>query len=83
VRFNCDYFKQRRAARWDAALEWSRTFAWLPVRLADGDCRWLETVEWRITAAQYFRDDQDIRRELYVKSGLFGSDWSEYREPQP
>ncbi len=27
--------------------DWHDVFAWLPIKIADNDCRWLETVECR------------------------------------
>jgi hypothetical protein len=84
VKFNCDWFKQRRAARWDAAQDWTRTFAWLPLRLAESDCRWLEPVEWRITPWDALANGcPDWRRKFHIDSGLFSSEWAEYRSPQP
>jgi hypothetical protein len=42
MRFNCgDGWLERRCKR----ERWHRWFAWRPVRVADGDCRWLEYVE--------------------------------------
>lgn len=44
---------------------WHDYFAWLPVRVADRECRWLETVE---------------RRGTYVGSSDFGDTWTwDYR----
>lgn len=41
MRFNCD----RKATRADYFLNWHRWFAWYPVKIKTGDCRWLEIVE--------------------------------------
>lgn len=32
----------------NARAQWHRWFAWRPVRLESGDCRWLEYVERRV-----------------------------------
>jgi len=45
VKFNCGPSK---AERWRQQQEWHPWFAWLPVRIAEGDCRWLEEVGRRI-----------------------------------
>lgn len=34
-------------ARLDAPHSWHPWFAWFPIQLAQGDCRWLEVVERR------------------------------------
>lgn len=47
MRFNCDRFK--RPSRHQRITQWHRWFAWYPVRIADGDCRWLEYVERKAT----------------------------------
>ena len=55
--------------------EWVRIFAWLPVRVAKNDCRWLEYVEKQ---ESYYR----------VVITFFGSKWKpkprdiKYREVQ-
>lgn len=40
MKFNCDSGKERK-------MTWHIWFAWFPVRVAKGDCRWLEKVERR------------------------------------
>ncbi len=50
MRFNCgpDQETQRRRRRQKARdhwCSWHRWFAWYPVRIKEGDCRWLEFVE--------------------------------------
>lgn len=51
MKFDCDSRRDRREAkrkaRKAALREWHPYFAWFPVRLAHGDCRFLETVERR------------------------------------
>ena len=39
--------EQRRRTKYERLMTWHRHFAWLPIRVADGDCRWLEFVERR------------------------------------
>lgn len=62
MKFDCrdETWSEEKARR----AQWRKWFAWLPVRLADRDCRWLEVVE---------------RRELY-ESGYDGNWYWEYRE---
>lgn len=50
MKFNCGptYAEERVAAR-----KWHRVFAWSPVRIASGDCRWLEWVERRTRRTEY------------------------------
>lgn len=36
--------RRRQKAR-DYWLNWHRWFAWYPVRIKEGDCRWMEFVE--------------------------------------
>lgn len=46
MKINCGpTFEEKQAAR----KEWHRWFAWRPVRVGSGDCRWLETIERRIS----------------------------------
>ena len=42
MRLNCGPTWEERIA---AKEKWHRWFAWYPVRVGSGDCRWLETVE--------------------------------------
>ncbi len=42
MKFNCDWKK-----------EWHDHFCLFPVRIAEGDCRWLETVERRLVTTRY------------------------------
>ena len=63
MKFNCgptqcekleaEFNRLREVAR--AARDWHKWFAWFPVRVGKGDCRWLETVERRFPDAQVFR----------------------------
>lgn len=48
MRFNCGPSLAQR--RWNKAVkmkDWHKHFCWWPVRIANGDCRWLETIERR------------------------------------
>lgn len=50
MRFNCgeswdDYFER--------VENWHPWFAWRPVRVGSHDCRWLETVERKVTFGPY------------------------------
>lgn len=62
MKFDCDYFKDKREARWKRRLEWFKKsqewhkwYAWFPVKLGPNDCRWLETIETRIVLATYMK----------------------------
>lgn len=52
MKFNCG---PSRAEKHDAKEKWHKWFAWRPVRVASGDCRWLETLErkGKFTAMYY------------------------------
>lgn len=41
MKFNCGPTRAEKTAAKEAWHEW---FAWFPVRVYSGDCRWLETV---------------------------------------
>jgi hypothetical protein len=43
---------ETHAEKWKRLGEWHPWFAWYPVRIAPGDCRWLEFV-----ARRMFRED--------------------------
>jgi len=46
MKFNCGPTQaERRQQARDRFCVWHRWFAWFPVRVGSGDCRWLETVE--------------------------------------
>lgn len=61
MRFNCGASKetkfrmQREAAETSAQelRQWHKVFLWFPVRIEDGHCHWLETVERRFLYAGY------------------------------
>ena len=42
MRFNCGHSTSKKNK---VKEDWHDWFAWYPVRVAEGDCRWLETVE--------------------------------------
>jgi hypothetical protein len=42
MKFNCGPTPQEKH---EAKQDWHPWFAWCPVRVGSGDCRWLETVE--------------------------------------
>lgn len=44
MKWDCDARYERKYTR---LSDWHRWFAWYPVRIDYGDCRWLETVERR------------------------------------
>lgn len=45
MKFNCG---PTFAERYERKTNWHRWFAWHPVRIASGDCRWLEYVERKV-----------------------------------
>lgn len=52
MKWDCD-------ARFKRKLEWHTWFAWHPVKIAPGDCRWLETILRRRTLPENYLDDYD------------------------
>lgn len=83
MKFNCDKAKQRNKKKleefWDThANKWVEEFAWWPVRVAEGDCRWLEMVEvmwvpWVIPEEsdrdfRLFLGQRDVTREIFVSN---------------
>lgn len=46
MRFNCgpDGYT-RRILKAKKMMDWHKHFCWFPVRLGEGDCRWLEAIE--------------------------------------
>lgn len=59
MKFNCGPTWQERR---DAKQEWHLWFAWRPVRIASGDCRWLEYV-WCKGTVRYSWLDEHWRWE--------------------
>ena len=53
MKFNCG---DKANERYWREHQWSKWFAWFPVRVATKDCRWLETVE-RKRDGSYATDD--------------------------
>ncbi len=48
MKFNCGpAYEVRWERRHKHLTNWHRKFAWFPVRVTEGDCRWLEYVERR------------------------------------
>ena len=52
VKFDCD--GRRKIER---RVKWHKWFAWRPVRIEYGDCRWLEYVERRYCFSHKFEDE--------------------------
>lgn len=44
MKFNCDYFKDRKRLKRERQNLWHPWFAWYPVRISHGDCRLFEKV---------------------------------------
>lgn len=42
MKINCGPTKEERIS---ALMKWHAWFAWFPVRIGAGDCRWLERIE--------------------------------------
>jgi hypothetical protein len=76
MKWDCDRRERERVARFKAKLiaesEWHDVFAWLPVRVADGDCRWLETIQRRLLYPEGI--DCALRR--------FSLGWSVHRDAE-
>lgn len=60
MKFKCGLTKSELAAREIqvqmrriSLCEWHKWFAWFPVKVDDGDCRWLEYVERRYRNAYF------------------------------
>ncbi len=61
MKLNCGpSYEQRRAEKVEALKreiirlrDWHDWFAWFPVRVAEGDCRWLEVVERQMQGTYY------------------------------
>lgn len=49
-----------------AKQEWHRWFAWRPVRVGEGDCRWLEAVERKGTYWCYGHGSWDWKYRVRV-----------------
>lgn len=47
MRWDCDKRKERRLAKREALKEWHPVFVLFPHKVAENDCRWLETIERR------------------------------------
>lgn len=47
--------------------EWHRIFAWLPHRVEDGTCRWLEPVERRIHIKVWTYDIDKVKEYRAIK----------------
>lgn len=46
MKLNCGpTHMERRQQEWQRFCTWHKWFAWYPVRVGSGDCRWLEYVE--------------------------------------
>lgn len=57
MKFDCGPDALTRLKRKHARLsEWHKWFAWFPTRIAEGDCRWLETIERKGTYTCYDMD---------------------------
>jgi hypothetical protein len=63
VKFNCDALSDAAKAKRRAERAWHDWFAWRPVKVAHGDCRWLETIERR--KEHWFANDYIFSRSYY------------------
>lgn len=55
MKFNCGPRALSRDKQLNLLWEWHDHFAWLPVRLSDTDCRWLETVQRQCLQASWVK----------------------------
>lgn len=95
MKFNCGLSKKERKERGNEAYakellritDWHDVFAWKPINIGLGNCRWLETVERR-----YVYDDPNsvgfatrggYAENLYnLRCGMFAMAKVEYRVKQ-
>jgi hypothetical protein len=63
MKFRCGPTQAEQDAKDAAELEWRDYFAWWPVEVEKGDCRWLETIE---------------RRRAHYRDGLFALIYDQY-----
>ena len=75
MKFNCDIFsdwnKHRQIEKHnklckkrESHFDWNKKFAFLPIKIAHGDCRWLEFVETKIECETYSIADQYINGKI-------------------
>ena len=69
MKFKCGPTHKEIIAKIEIMENWHDHFAWWPVSVARGDCRWLETVErryyqWRSDRGGYMPSYRDKQKEL-------------------
>ena len=80
MKFNCGLSREAKIrkekelfeSRAACLVEWHNWFAWIPTRVDENDCRWLETIERKYEEAFWFDD--------------FGEGWlfnAQFRAKQP
>ncbi|UGA46823.1 hypothetical protein HU230_0012570 [Bradyrhizobium quebecense] len=61
MKYNCDAWadrrKRKKAERRAYLGSWHPKFAWFPIKLKHGDCRWLETVDCKRTVSSTWSGD--------------------------
>lgn len=71
MKFNCDFYKDWKHKRGHAQEEylrnWHKKFAWLPIKVADKDCRWFEFVERSYPSAVYSTHYETIFHRSFPK----------------
>ncbi len=81
MKFKCGPTQAEREVKEKAQQEklhrkyvWKRWFAWYPVKVNDGDCRWLEFVERRPAYILYtsFGPKADGAMAYYIDYSIFG-----------
>lgn len=76
MKFNCGLLpdeklalaKKRSVALGTARAEWHDWFAWHPVKVASGDCRWLEVIERKIPGWVNHYGGWDTEGSIYVRA---------------
>lgn len=94
MKFNCGKSREQRLRdafvvaekNAEAARNWHKHFAWLPVRVAEGDCRWLEFVMRRYPFARVgwtVFDEPCVRHGGYVEDESMEEYEAKRREETP
>jgi hypothetical protein len=97
VKFNCGPSAEQKVKnlrkeyeeRAENAAKWQPFFAWLPIRIGEDECRWLEVVERRVVGGEKW--PVGYGSQLYMKNPFSGGGqffWEnypkiEYRAKEP
>jgi len=90
MRFNCGTKKKKltheeiiakRQAHREYMMNWHLHFAWLPVRIAENECAWLETVERRFPNAGAVKRFMEGTGSPYYSWRWFTPEYRAYKAP--